>query len=109
MSPEFERAEQQYDLSILDILANSKPECVTSCNLQMRGIDGETRYLHLMWSQITLDKEQYQVATFYDETERKALSELRTRSQMVSLYQSSLSHEMLSPLKCIASFAKSIE
>ena len=58
---------------------------------------------------MTLNKEEYRVATFHDETKAKALQKLEMQSQLMTKLQTSVKHEMITPLKCISGFAKTIE
>lgn len=56
-----------------------------------------------------LDQEEYRVATFNDQTESKRLQEVESNNRLLTLLQSNVTHEMLTPLKCIISFAKSLD
>ena len=65
--------------------------------------------MELQLSNMILDKEQYRVATFNDQTESRRLAEVESNNRLLTLLQSSVTHEMLTPLKCIISFAKSLD
>ena len=67
------------------------------------------RYLQLQMSTITFFEKEYRVATFHDLTESKKLQRSEANTRMVSLLSSSVSHEMVTPLKCIASISKSLQ
>ena len=49
------------------------------------------------------------MATFYNETESKTLAKVEQQNTLLTLLQSSVSHELLTPLKCITSFAQNLE
>ena len=71
--------------------------------------DPRFRYLELQMSTITYFDVEYRVATFHDLTESKKLQQSEANTRMVSLLSSSVSHEMVTPLKCIASISKSLQ
>lgn len=80
-----------------------------SVSLTMTKNDSTTKYLKLQMSQMFLDQDEYRVATFIDETESKTLAQVEQQNSLLSLFHSSVSHEMVTPLKCIISFAKTLE
>ena len=67
------------------------------------------RYLELHMKNITYEQQEFRVATFHDVTERKKIVEVESNNRIVSLLSSSVSHEMVTPLKCIISFATSLK
>jgi K+-sensing histidine kinase KdpD len=67
------------------------------------------RYLELQMKNITYEQQEFRVATFHDVTERKKIVEVESNNRIVSLLSSSVSHEMVTPLKCIISFATSLK
>lgn len=69
----------------------------------------DPRFFELQLNNFTVNKQQYRVATFHDVTEGLLLARAEHKSKMVELLSSSVSHEMLTPLKCIASFANSLQ
>ena len=99
--------------SILEILSSHHQNSLadgSTIELKMRVPQSdEIRYLQLQLSVMTLQKEEFRVATFHDETKAKALQKLEVQSQLMNRLQSSVKHEMITPLKCISGFAKTIE
>ena len=75
----------------------------------MKSDVGATRYLELQMNSISLNKEEYRVATFRETTESKRLARSEANTRMVQLLSSSVTHEMVTPLKCIISFATSLQ
>ena len=71
--------------------------------------DDEMRFLSLQLSRITLSKEEYRVATFSDVTESMKAQRVEANARMVHFLTSNITHEMLTPLKCIMSFSKSLQ
>ena len=67
------------------------------------------KYLTLILSSMILDRGQYRVATFLDETDHRTLARVEQENQLLQMLQSSVTHELLTPLKCIISFAKTLE
>jgi hypothetical protein len=92
-------------MSIMEILYlhyNSTGE--KSLNILMKGSDGP-RFLELFLNNMIYAGHTHRVATFSDITESKALAKAEQRNNLMSLLTSSVSHDMLTPLKCICSFA----
>lgn len=71
--------------------------------------ENNTRYLELKLASITFNKQEYRVATFHEVTESKRLACSEANARMVQLLSSSVTHEMVTPLKCIISFATSLQ
>lgn len=71
--------------------------------------EGAIKYLELKLSKMWLDKEEFSLATFYDVTESKQLTKVENSNRVLSLLTASVTHEMVTPLKCIMNFAKSLE
>lgn len=56
-----------------------------------------------------LDQDEYRVATFSDVTESKTLARVEQQNSVLTMLQSSVSHEMMAPLRCIVNFAQVLE
>lgn len=56
-----------------------------------------------------LDRQEHFVATFHDMTESKRLQQAQGQNTLLSLLTSSVSHEMVTPLRCIISFANNLQ
>ena len=92
---------------IVDVLAQNYYS-TKAISMVMKNAEGATRYLDLQMSSISLNKEEYRVATFHEMTESKRLARSEANTRMVQLLSSSVTHEMVTPLKCIISFANSL-
>lgn len=104
-----ETNDQKHLKSITEILSmsyNSQGE--QSLNILMKGNEGP-RFLQLFLTEMLYAGQTHRVATFSDITESKALAKAEQKNNLMSLLTSSVSHEMLTPLKCICSFASSLE
>lgn len=97
--------------SLLQILVTYYPESYQdqSIKLKMTTNGPKPKYLHLQFSSMILDKGEYRVATFLDETDCRTLAQVEQKNHLLSMLQSSVTHDMLTPLKCIISFAKSLD
>ena len=71
--------------------------------------ENTVKYIQMTVSKMWLDMEEFNVATFYDLTESKQLTKVEHSNRVLSLLTASVTHEMVTPLKCIMSFAKSLE
>ena len=60
-------------------------------------------------SNITLNKTDYRVATFCDVTESQKAAQAEANVRMIELMTSSITHETITPLKCIVSFSQSLQ
>ena len=95
-------------ISITELLSKSY-EADDTVNLYMRTQkQSGLRCLELRLNNITYDKTEYRVATFTQVTESQMVERAEARSKMVTLMASSVTHEMLTPLKCIINFADSL-
>ena len=54
------------------------------------------------------NKEECQVATFRDITNLKKLAKIEAENKLLQLLSSSVTHEMVTPLKCIINFSESL-
>ena len=54
------------------------------------------------------NKEECQVATFRDVTNIKKLARIEADNKLLQLLSSSVTHEMVTPLKCIINFSESL-
>ena len=68
----------------------------------------QQRHLELQFNSLVFDSTEHRVAQISDVTERVSLSRAEAKIRMGNLLTSSVSHEMLTPLKCIVSFANSL-
>ena len=75
-------------------------------NLQMTDSNQATKYLQLSLSDMFLDQDEYRVATFTDVTESKTLARVEQQNSLLTMLQSSVTHEMMTPLRCIVNFAQ---
>lgn len=69
----------------------------------------EKRFLKLSFGHLILNKEEYRVATFEDETESKSLQQVKQENRILTMLHATVNHEMVTPLQCIVSFAKSLD
>jgi signal transduction histidine kinase len=60
-------------------------------------------------STITLNKTDYRVATFCDVTESQKAAQAEANVRMVEFMTSSITHETITPLKCIVSFSQKLQ
>lgn len=68
----------------------------------------EATYLELQINSIIFNKSEVRVATFRDVTESKKLAKAEASSKLNSLFTSSVTHELVTPLKCMISFADTL-
>ena len=94
--------------TIVDVLTQNFHNS-RAVSMVMKNAEGATRYLELQMNSISLNKEEYRVATFHEMTESKRLARSEANTRMVQLLSSSVTHEMVTPLKCIISFANSLQ
>jgi len=95
--------------SMLDILLQTFTQTSTNQTYEIKAKLGkETRYVQLQYSKMMLDRQEHFVATFHDMTESKRLQQAQGQNTLLSLLTSSVSHEMVTPLKCIISFANNL-
>lgn len=71
--------------------------------------NGEMRYLELQINSIIINYEEHHIGTFRDVTENRRLQQAEGNAKLGSMLMSSVTHEMVTPLKCIISFAQSLE
>ena len=85
-------------------------QCSTEMlNLQMRTEGEHLRFLELQLNDIIYNKQEFRVATIRDVTESQKLAHAEANARMVNQLTSSVSHEVITPLKCIISFATSLQ
>ena len=70
--------------------------------------DEDMRFLELQINSIMINYKEHRVATFRDITESKRLQKVEGNVKLGSMLMSSVTHEMVTPLKCICSFAQSL-
>ena len=66
------------------------------------------RIFHLTLTNLMYNKEECQVATFRDVTNIKKLARIEADNKLLQLLSSSVTHEMVTPLKCIINFSESL-
>jgi light-regulated signal transduction histidine kinase (bacteriophytochrome) len=59
-------------------------------------------------SNLIFKNEECKVATFRDVTELKKLAKIEADNKLLQLLTSSVTHEMVTPLKCIVNFSESL-
>lgn len=96
---------------MLDILTRHYKETLNdrAINLEMTTGDLATKFLQLSMSDMYLDQDEYRVATFSDVTESKTLARVEQQNSLLTMLQSSVSHELMTPLRCIVNFAQILE
>jgi K+-sensing histidine kinase KdpD len=57
---------------------------------------------------LIFNKEECKVATFRDVTELKNIAKMQADNKLLQLLTSSVTHEMVTPLKCIVNFSESL-
>lgn len=95
--------------TIIEVLTQNYTNANTLNLLMKNEGSAGTQFLELRLSTITFNKEEQRVATFHDVTESKRLARSEANTRMVSLLSSSVTHEMVTPLRCIISFANSLQ
>lgn len=63
------------------------------------------RTLMVTLSSLLFNHEECQVITFRDVTQVKKLAKIETANKFLNMMTSSVTHEMITPLKCIISFS----
>ena len=96
-------------LSIIEVLAGSDAGSSTSHYLMQGQGQEAPRLFELQLSNITLNKSEYRVATFSDVTEHKKLARVEAEKRSIELLTSNVTHEMITPLKCIICFSQSLQ
>lgn len=59
-------------------------------------------------SNLIFKNEECKVATFRDVTELKKIAKIEADNKLLQLLTSSVTHEMVTPLKCIVNFSESL-
>jgi K+-sensing histidine kinase KdpD len=65
----------------------------------------EYRRLHFSLTNLMFNDQECKVATFRDVTEKKQLGLMKETNKLLHMLTSSVTHEMVTPLKCMISFA----
>jgi hypothetical protein len=74
-------------------------------NSSVKDKDDQTMTLQLNFQSLIYNAKQCQVLTVCDITEIDKFAKLSADNKMLSLLTSSVTHEMITPLKCIIEFA----
>lgn len=68
----------------------------------------EHRKLLLTLTNLFFNKQECNVATFRDITELKKLAQIEADNKLLHMLTSSVTHEMVTPLKCMVSFSETV-
>ena len=69
----------------------------------------EYRELQLSLNNLMFNNYECKVATFRDVTEKKKLAKTEAANKLLHMLASSVTHEMVTPLKCMISFAATVQ
>lgn len=90
-------------ISIAEIFKN--PGLLGECTSQVvkvkkNGIE-ESRYAQIFVQELYFNRKQCKVLRIHDCTKLKQNSKLEAQNKMLTIYTSTMSHELLTPLRCI--------
>lgn len=97
------------DQTMHDILRRSKQDVRRQLKLVMKTESDDARFLELHYNNMTVNGEDYITATFHDCTEVVRLEKVESNNRLLNMLTSSVTHELMTPLKCISSFARSLQ
>ena len=71
----------------------------------MRSMEDEERRVNLTHEQMVFNEKECQILTIRDVSAQHNLMEVKRENQLLNLVTSSVSHELITPIKCISAMA----
>ena len=92
-----------------DILRRRNQDVLQELKLVIKTQSDDVRFLQLHFSAMTVSGENYITATFRDCTEARRLEKAEQSNRLLNMLTNSVTHKLMTPLKCISSFARSLQ